>query len=215
MPTSNPTIIPEIMNIIRELLPNKVLDLGIGKGKFGFLIKEYLESNVDSLIIDGVEGYSKNITQLQEKIYNKIYNEDIRNTNNYLFNNYDLIIIIDVFEHLNKNDGIQLIQELIKKSTYILIAIPRYVTNQKGVDDDPQEYEKHRYWWKPKELKKCFPCIFVSNNTSEYIFLISNGEIPRKVITMSNKQLILKFLPPIVNDFRRFFNYLLDKKNHI
>lgn len=123
MPTSNPTIIPDIMNIIRELRPTKVLDLGIGKGKYGFLIKEYLENNVRNLTIDGVEGYTKNITQLQEKIYNKIFNEDIRNTNNYLFNTYDLIIIIDVFEHLNKDDAIQLITELTKKNTYILIAV--------------------------------------------------------------------------------------------
>jgi len=217
MPTSNPTIIPVIINIIRELHPTKILDLGIGKGKYGFLIREYLEGNINNknLIINGVEGYSKNITQLQEKIYDNIFNEDIRNTRNYLLNTYDLIIMIDVFEHLTKDDAIQLITEITKKSKYILIAVPCYVTNQKGFDDDPKEYEKHRYFWKYNELKKYFNCSFISNNTSEYIFIISNEKLPHNIINMSNKQLILKFFPPIGNEIKRFFDYLFNKKDYI
>lgn len=214
MPTSDPTIIPAIINTIRELNPTKILDLGFGKGKYGFLIREYLEHN-KNLLIDGVEGYHKNITQLQEKIYDNIFNEDIRNIDNYLLNTYDLIIIIDVFEHFSKDDAIQLVTELTKKSKYIFIAIPRYVPDQKGFDDDPYEYEKHRYNWKPNELKKYFRCSFISNNTSEYFFIISDEKLPNNIISMSNKQFILKFIPPILNEIKRFFYYLINKKNHI
>lgn len=45
MPTSHPNQINEIIQIAELLRPASVLDVGVGYGKYGFLLREYLEAN--------------------------------------------------------------------------------------------------------------------------------------------------------------------------
>lgn len=60
--------------------------------------------------------------------------------------NYDLIIIGDVIEHISKNQGIKLLNKLRKKSKYLIIITPNYwETRHRKVTED--DYEKHLSFW--------------------------------------------------------------------
>jgi len=44
MPSSAPDHIPAVLKHVMKLQPKRVLDVGVGYGKWGFLLREYLES---------------------------------------------------------------------------------------------------------------------------------------------------------------------------
>jgi predicted O-methyltransferase YrrM len=43
MPTSHPHQLNEIVNLTTLLKPKKVMEIGVGFGKYGLLLREYLE----------------------------------------------------------------------------------------------------------------------------------------------------------------------------
>ena len=133
--TSLSNNIPVILDIILFLKPKRVVDIGSGFGKFGLMTREVLlasraESDKDllpkdNIIIDSVEEseyfYSKKI---HESIYNNTYKEDALNISNEFYEKYDLILLIDVVEHWNKEVAIKFINSI---NTNILISTPKKV----------------------------------------------------------------------------------------
>ena len=111
--SSNTSLLTPIMELIYE---NKerfksVLDVGSGYGKYGLLSRIYLEENypnpgtwnykIDAM--DIFSGYQEKLHNLQ--VYNEIFITDItENTSKY--NQYDLILMVEVLEHLKKKDAI-------------------------------------------------------------------------------------------------------------
>jgi hypothetical protein len=72
------------MDVIYNLNPGSVLDIGSGFGKYGLLCREYLElwdgrQKYQEFLrrIDGVEVFGKYITPVHRFVYNNIYSEDI------------------------------------------------------------------------------------------------------------------------------------------
>ena len=129
MPTSYSENIPKIIDIIKEIQPKKVLDIGIGEGKFGLLIKEYLSNDV---IVDGVEVYKPYITGIHRAIYRKIYNQDITKMDLRKLEKYDLYLMIDIAEHLQKVTCHRILKEL---NGVVLISTP--------IEDYRAHYENH------------------------------------------------------------------------
>lgn len=68
MPTSHSNQLNEIVQIAELLSPTSVMDVGVGNGKYGFLLREYLGSNRNiakkDFVIDGIEGYEEYITAI-------------------------------------------------------------------------------------------------------------------------------------------------------
>ena len=74
MASSNPQAIPVVINLLWNIAPRSVLDIGAGLGKYGVLFREYIElrhrdggrqQTADSFLwkdrrvrIDCVEGFS-------------------------------------------------------------------------------------------------------------------------------------------------------------
>ena len=81
MPTSDPTGILPVIHDVMELRPTRILDVGMGMGKWGLLFREYLEgwghhrySKVQwELTIDGIEIYQPYIQPWHYDIYDGIY----------------------------------------------------------------------------------------------------------------------------------------------
>ena len=91
MPSSAIETIPYLIEFIRKNQPNlkSVLDIGIGFGKIGFLLREYFDVKGKhdkinpkkwGLKITGVEIFKGYITNIQKSIYNKIIIGDITKT---------------------------------------------------------------------------------------------------------------------------------------
>jgi len=161
MPSSNILLISCVCMRIRELMPDSVLDIGIGFGKYGFLAREYLDiyefryqRNEWRIRIDGIEIFSKYIDELQRLIYDNIYIGDALDGLKRL-GNYDLILLIDVIEHLEKERAKQLLKLVGEKSKTALVATPIRV---KSIGAQfmkyGNKYEMHVSNWRREELEQ-------------------------------------------------------------
>ena len=83
MPTCHPSLISPILCEINQRNPRNILDVGIGTGKWGSLIREYLDvwyrktptlGNLEpgTVILDGIEIHRAYETPLW-KLYNTIF----------------------------------------------------------------------------------------------------------------------------------------------
>jgi len=158
MGTSNWQNISYCIDVIRKIAPKKILDAGIGFGRWGILSREFLEvwegrvrSKDWELQIDGVEIFNSNIEEYLKYFYSNIYNIDAYQYINSTPDFYDLIIIGDMLEHLEKRKANDFLHNCMAKSKFVMINIPI------GNDWEQSEmygniYEKHLSYWKVKDF---------------------------------------------------------------
>ena len=134
MPFSTPIFKRETF----EFLKNKygptttVLDLGAGCGTYSSLFKLTFPN------MDAVEIHQPYIVQYDlKKKYNTVYNE---NALTFEFDYYDIIILGDILEHIEEQQGIELIKKLYNKCSELVIGIP--YNSEQGVHFD-NVYEIH------------------------------------------------------------------------
>jgi len=161
MPSSTPKILSNIIEKILAIQPQRILDVGIGFGKWGFLCREYLECWKDrvhpkdwKVIIDGIEIWTPYVDLPWIKVlYNTIYIGDACDVVSKL-SNYDLIIASDIIEHIEKYKGLALLDELYQRTNKCLVINipigPAWLHNV-VVDNNP--YEKHVSIWNIEELQ--------------------------------------------------------------
>lgn len=159
MPTSYASQISKIIKLIININPISILDIGIGCGKYGFLSREYLEpdylfSKNYEKIIDGIEGFENYITPVHKYIYNNIYIGNALDILPTLDKKYDLILLIDIFEHFKRNDGLKLIDECKKHSKNIIISVPKHMGSQDAVFGN--DYEIHETQWLVEDFNLFF-----------------------------------------------------------
>jgi hypothetical protein len=133
MPSSASESIPYIIEFSREIIPKpqRILDVGVGFGKFGFLIREYYEAKEfnrfkkDDWQIElvGIEIFEPYITELQKIIYNQIIIGDVFEKIKTL-GKFDLAFLGDILEHFEKDAGCKLLNQLLEHTQYLLIATP-------------------------------------------------------------------------------------------
>jgi hypothetical protein len=141
------------MELVLQTSPQSVLDIGVGFGKYGFLCREYLELwdgrekyNDWQKRIDGIEAFEDYITPIHKLIYSNIYIGDANEVLPTLDMIYDLILIIDVFEHFDFEGGKRLLDQCMEHGRNILISTPRQMGEQEATFGNP--YEKHEFQWK-------------------------------------------------------------------
>jgi len=136
MPTSHWSYISKTVDLLKQYNPKSILEVGIGALKYGILAREYLEiyggnrwQKKDWQVrIDGIEIYEPYITEQAKHYYTKIFNRDVVDLLYYrrllLLPHYDLSLMMDVIEHLKKDRGLFVIQELCKLAKVSIFAIP-------------------------------------------------------------------------------------------
>jgi len=159
MPSSHCLQINEIMKFITKTNPQKLLDIGVGFGKYGFLSREYLELwdgrqkyNDWKRTIDGIEVFKEYITPVHDLIYNKIFIGNAIDIVPTIEEKYDLILLIDVLEHFDYEVGLKLLQECDKHGRNILISVPKSIGSQGESFGNP--YETHRFQWQECHFNK-------------------------------------------------------------
>jgi 2-polyprenyl-3-methyl-5-hydroxy-6-metoxy-1,4-benzoquinol methylase len=186
MPTSQFTQISVVVNLIRNISPKSILDIGIGYGKYGFLSREYLELHEKTenysernITIEGVEIFEEYLTPVHHYIYDKIHIGNAIDIVSSLEQHYDLALMVDVLEHFSYQDGINLLDSLVKKVGNIIISVPKDIGEQGSYFDNP--YEKHEFQWQHKHFKKYSPIFFY--NGQSLILCISDrkSELKKKL----------------------------------
>ena len=159
MGTSNWQNISYVVELIRAINPTKILDFGIGFGRWGILCREFLEvwdegnyTGKWNRQIDGVEVFPDYIKSYHSYFYDNIYNEEgykwIKNSKE----NYNLIIFGDVLEHFEKQTALEIVNISLIKSDYIIINIPLGTQWEQGSNNE-NKYEEHKSIWQTSDFK--------------------------------------------------------------
>ena len=154
MPTSDPTLIHDMVRIICIIKPKKVLDIGCGFGKWGFLCREFTDIIANrynpkdwQVQIDAIEIFKDYITPVHNYIYDNITIGDIRKM---IIVDYDLIILGDVLEHMTKEEALKVLEDCRKSGKNVVISTPKgYMPQGKVLDN---ENERHIFGFEMKEM---------------------------------------------------------------
>jgi hypothetical protein len=172
------------MDVIYNLNPGSVLDIGSGFGKYGLLCREYLElwdgrQKYQEFLrrIDGVEVFGKYITPVHQFVYNNIYSEDITTLVDRLDFRYDLVLLIDVFEHFDKPTGESLLRKLLQKNNSVLISTPKNPSAQKDAFEN--KYEIHKAKWTKHELADCRHTFFIRDRTHRIAYIGNKSSVDK------------------------------------
>ena len=176
MPSSTFLQINEILELIVETNPARLLDIGTGFGKFGFLSREYLELwDTDQAYgewkrqIDGIEAFEAYITPLQKEIYDHIFIGNALELLPGMKDTYDLVLLVDVLEHFTYQDGLRVLKECRRISKNILIAVPESMTPQDAVFGN--SFEVHQYPWSKKDFSLYADKFFLNTARSLIIYI--------------------------------------------
>ena len=190
MPSSHYFQLNEIVDLITLARPRKLLDIGVGFGKYGFLAREYLELWKEDgdyqkwkVQIDGIEAFGQYITPVHDFIYNKVFIGNALDVLPGLIDRYDLILLIDVFEHFTFEEGRKLLDECQIKGRNILISVPLNVSEQGAVFGN--SYEEHKYAWQKEDFRYIQEKFFLKNLKSMICFI---GEDSLKIKKMLKKR---------------------------
>lgn len=195
MPTSWYQAIPLILDKILQEHPQSILDVGIGFGKYGVLLREALDVSREkyrkkdwTVQIDGVEAFKSYRNPIHDYIYNRIYYDSIENVLPDL-GSYDVIAMIDVLEHFDKDRGKIIIQHLLRHTRKALLIStpinPNYQEEYMG-----NTFEAHKSRWTVTDF---------TNYKMDYTFL-DIGEnrallvkiYPNDIILQKSKNIFIK-----------------------
>ena len=151
MPVSSSSNKKPVIDLLKQFNCKNIFELGVGYGQFGKLIKNEIKESK----IFGIEIFTKYFSKIPKQCYEHLYNEDMR-----FFDykkiceeiKFDVVLAIDVIEHVERFEGELLINKLIDMFPMIIISVP-IVDNEQGAFQG-NEYEIHRTQWKTNELQK-------------------------------------------------------------
>lgn len=148
---------PKLIECALAVRPRRILDLGMGTGKYGFLLREQTDlaygrpQNEWRLHITGVEGYADNVGPHQRSVYDEITVGDIGAfVDGYDGERFDLTLLIDVIEHFPPAEGRSLADRILEISRHLLISTPTAYYPQ---DNGDNPLQLHRSWWPQTELR--------------------------------------------------------------
>ena len=144
MPISSYAVIPDVANklIIQE--PKTVLDVGIGNGLYGCLVKNYLPD----AHVTGIEGWEAYRNPMWQN-YDSVIVHEVPQALEYLKGKFDAIIMCDVIEHFDPDKGDYIIERLkgfLKKGGIMIVTTPSIFCEQGAVNGN--HLEIHRSLWK-------------------------------------------------------------------
>lgn len=152
MPTCWYEPVPSILDLVKIAQPNSILDVGPGFGKFGVLIRELLEipfgryeKSQWRVKLDAVEVFERYRSPLHDYVYDKVYYEDITKILASL-PRYDVILLIDVLEHFDKEQGMTLLNNLLEHTNkYLIVSTP--LNPAEHTEYMGSKHEEHRSKW--------------------------------------------------------------------
>ena len=156
MPSSEPWRLSPVAEFIYRLHPQSVLDIGIGFGKWGVLAREYTDvtkgrcTNKDwQARIEGIE-----IWPAYESILWAAYDQvHIGNAAEILptLGKFDLILAVEILEHLTRHDGLKLIAEIKAHTKHFVVSY----SNSLSGPVYGNQYEAHISRWSPDDFPGC------------------------------------------------------------
>lgn len=154
MPIGSFTVIPHIALHLARNKPARVLDVGIGFGMYGAVVREWVDLGVrpwkTHLVgIEVHEPYRNPVWDLYDEIF-------IGTAQDYLQSRqaaFDAVLLGDVIEHLDKPAGRALLtrlQQVVAPGGDLFVATPAVFFEQDAVYGNP--YERHCSLWTAEDF---------------------------------------------------------------
>lgn len=150
MPYSSKLLDSEILNILKEIKPLKVYDIGAGAGKYGSMIRK------NTIEVKKLIGIEIDMDYIERFKLNDIYDEILQMSvmdlisGKFYDTNFGTIIIGDCIEHLKKSEGIDLLNFLVYRTKWILVQYPfKYLQNT----FEGKHQEAHISVWDDKDFE--------------------------------------------------------------
>lgn len=178
MPTCDPLILTPACKEIIRLQPQSVLDIGIGYGKWGLLVREYAEVwkhhrlypkdwKVKLIGCEIHKPYANPVWQLYDGICDCDALDLPRDFNDWEPRRFDLGIMIDVLEHMPREKAKPFLKWLHTVCRHVLISYSNHP--QKGVGDNPNE--DHVSTWHSSSFE-CSNRLLAGDDRSWGLFLL-------------------------------------------
>jgi len=215
LPSSQFGQVSPITWLIHEIDPQSVLDIGPGFGKYGFISREYLElwfRTTDyakrTRRIDAIEVFEPYVTPLLRSIYDEVHVGDAIDILPEL-PVYDLVLLIDVLEHMDKANGTRLITSALGKGTLVIVSTPKNPAPQ-GVHFG-NVHERHTSAWTKRELNAFTPALFLHEPQSLIALLSSSKD---RIIEMQPTILFMNVYHNMPVPVRRLLSLRLASHPH-
>ena len=134
-----------------QLLPNEahsLLDLGCGRGLVGALAGIYREYDR----IAGVDAFEPYLNFARSHgFYTELRKVDLNDLLPYADKEFDVVTCLEVIEHLDKEVGSRLIEEMQRIGRRVIIGTPDRFHEQPEFDGN--RLQRHQSLWSPKEMK--------------------------------------------------------------
>lgn len=157
MPVSHPNHIPALLHLVQEFEPARILDVGIGLGTMGLLLRQVLEVSRGRLHrpewmvrIEGVEIFPPYRNPLWTYAYDAIHEEDIRTFLATGAPRFDLVLCCDVLEHFPLAEARRILDDLLRLAGAVIITTPTAEYAQGAWFGN--EAETHRCTLRPADL---------------------------------------------------------------
>src|ERR1017187_3523592 len=202
--------IPTVLDLLQQIHPRNMLDVGKGFGKYGFLVHEYFGIPIavrpdpgrmlreqSMVVIDAVESNPFYMWPHLDHIYRKIYVGRVEQLLKQ-FPHYDLVLMCDVLEHLNKADGATVVHWFLSRDSILLVTTPKNWFKQAALHENPDE--EHKSYRAPEDFKQ-FGSWFAWQNLG-----------PGRAFILSRQPLRLRaFGRPPINRAKRIAHAILNE----
>jgi hypothetical protein len=149
MPISDYRHIPQVLDEVYALQPERTIELGIGFGKWGVLLREVLDAMYGRCApytwrrqIWGVEGWRDYLNPCWQA-YSGVDVGNFMNENTWPLAGWDLVMMMDSLEHLFPEEGRDFLAKLVEQNKRVIISVPNgFMPQDEAVYGN--ELEKHR-----------------------------------------------------------------------
>ncbi len=163
--TGNYQNLADVVTWMRAADPRSVLDVGVGFGRWGFLVRDFLEvwngrnnRAAWAVRLVGVEAFEANIREHQRLLYDELYIGRAEEFFAQRTERFDLCILGDVLEHFPKPVGQHLLEQALARSGYVLLVLPLGGEWPQG-DAYGNAFERHLASWEAAEVLALQPLI--------------------------------------------------------
>ena len=150
--------VPTIINTALSVRPRSVLDLGMGSGKYGYLLREQHDiadvcfgRDDWRLRLVGVEAYAEYIDEIQRIVYDKIVPQDATAFLEANEEQFDVALALDIIEHFDPEVAARFAELALRAARFVIVSTPRGFYTQRGHVND---LETHRSWWPKAALHR-------------------------------------------------------------
>jgi len=207
MPTSAVSQIQTVMLLCDELRPRRILDVGIGFGKYGVLMREILDIAKErydrdqwQVEIGGIEFAERYRNPIWAYAYDWVEVGDAVSVLPRL-GEFDLILAADMLEHLKREEGLRFVSDCLDHGKYVIICTPSIFSPQEAVHGNTRE--RHLSFWTLRDLRR--DCRLHRYCIGQSLFLLSRHDIPTALrwqqglsgsFLLGGRDVARKLLPP-------------------